>query len=288
VSSDAQMAEAARMLRQAKAVAVLTGAGISAESGVPTFRGPEGLWRKFRPEQLATPEAFARDPALVWEWYGWRRARMAAVKPNPGHQAIARLETKFPSLTVVTQNIDGLHAQAGTRRLIELHGNIWRDRCTNDPAHVFDRHPDAAAGTADAKVGTADAKAGTADAKVGYTHAANRKVGRDTCPPTDLPRCHCDALLRPDVVWFGEALDPANLQAAITAVELAQVVLVVGTSSVVYPAAALPGVARRAGATVIEVNPEETPLSEEADIVLRGASGVVLPALERLAGLTPD
>jgi NAD-dependent deacetylase len=242
------MVEAAKALSQAKAVAVLTGAGISAESGVPTFRGPEGLWRHFRPEQLATPDAFARDPALVWEWYRWRRARMAAVRPNPGHDAIARLEARFPSFSVITQNIDGLHALAGTRNLIELHGNIWRDRCTNDRSHLFDRHRDEP----------------------------------DADAPTTLPRCHCGALLRPDVVWFGETLDPHNLDAAVAAGQAAQVVLVVGTSSVVYPAAALPGVARRAGAVVIEVNPEETPLTAEAQLVLRGPSGRLLPELERL------
>jgi NAD-dependent deacetylase len=251
VDNDTQMAAAARALREAKAVAVLTGAGISAESGVPTFRGPEGLWRTFRPEQLATPEAFARDPALVWEWYRWRRERMAAVKPNPGHETLARLEGRFASFTVITQNIDGLHARAGSRRLIELHGSIWRDRCTSNADHVFDRQRE----------------------------GADRQ---DACPPPGLPRCHCGALLRPDVVWFGEALDPAHLEAAVEAAGTVQLFLVVGTSSVVYPAAALPGMARRAGATIVEINPDETPLSAEADLVLRGASGILLPRLERL------
>lgn len=243
-----QMEQAARSLRAAAAVAVLTGAGMSAESGVPTFRGTDGLWRTFRPEQLATPEAFARDPILVWEWYRWRRTRIAGASPNPGHLALARLERRLPAFTVVTQNVDGLHERAGSRRLIELHGNIWRDRCTANPRHVFLRAP-----------GVPDAAAG------------------------DVPVCACGARLRPDVVWFGEALDPHHLDAALEAARQADLLLVVGTSAIVYPAAALPAVTRQAGGSIVEINPEETALSTRADVVLRGASGVVLPALERLA-----
>jgi NAD-dependent deacetylase len=243
---DVKLAAAAKAMKAARFVAVLTGAGMSAESGVPTFRGPEGLWRTFRPEQLATPEAFARDPALVWEWYRWRRERMAPVTPNPGHLALARMEREYASFTVITQNVDGLHARAGSRHLIELHGNIWRDRCTADPAHAVDRD-------------------------------------RRGASPTELPRCHCGALLRPDVVWFGESLDPGDLEAAVAAARAAQLVLVVGTSSLVYPAAGLPAIASRNGAVIVEINPDETPLSAEADIVLRGLSGIVLPELERLA-----
>jgi NAD-dependent deacetylase len=243
-----RLEEVARALAGATAVAVLTGAGISAESGVPTFRGPEGLWRKFRPEQLATPEAFARDPGLVWEWYRWRRERMAAVKPNPAHETLARLERRVPAFTVITQNVDGLHALAGSRHLVELHGNVWRDRCTQSPDHVFLREPSESWGDVAA-----------------------------------VPRCHCGSLLRPDVVWFGEALDPRHLDAAVESVSGAHMVLVVGTSSVVYPAAALPGIARRAGAMVVEINPEETALSADAQVALRGPAGVVLPELERLA-----
>lgn len=235
-------------LRTAGRIAVLTGAGISAESGVPTFRGPEGLWRRYRPEDLATPLAFARDPALVWEWYRWRRQRMAAVSPNPGHFALARMEARRPGFVLVTQNVDGLHAAAGSRNLVELHGNIWRDRCTSRPPHRFDR-----------------------------------QFGEGTEGAMEIPRCHCGAPLRPDVVWFGEGLAPGDLEAAIEAFREADLALVVGTSSVVYPAAALPGVAKSAGALVVEINPDETPLSGEADVVLRGPSGVVLPELERLA-----
>ena len=240
--------EVGRMLATARAVAVLTGAGVSAESGVPTFRGADGLWRNVRPEDLATPEAFARDPVLVWEWYRWRRRRMATVVPNPGHFALARMEVRIPAFTLITQNVDGLHARAGSRRLVELHGNIWRDRCSQNPAHLFERLPSESGGADEA---------------------------------TPLPRCHCGALLRPDVVWFGEGLDPAHIEAAIAAVSTADLLLVVGTSSVVYPAAALPGTARQAGAHVVEINPEETPLSAGMDVVLRGPAGILLPELER-------
>jgi NAD-dependent deacetylase len=241
--------EVGRVLVRARTVAVMTGAGVSAESGVPTFRGPDGLWRNFRAEDLATPEAFARDAALVWEWYRWRRRLMTAVAPNPGHLALALMEPRFQRFTLITQNVDGLHARAGSRRLVELHGNIWRDRCSRDPAHRFLRSPSETAGSTDA---------------------------------IPLPRCHCGALLRPDVVWFGEGLNPSHLDAAIDAVSRADVFLVVGTSSVVYPAAALPGLARRTGACVVEINPEDTPLSPEMTLVLRGRAGVLLPELERI------
>lgn len=246
-----QVAEVAAALAGARAVAVLTGAGISAESGVPTFRGPDGLWRKFRAEDLATPEAFERDPGLVWEWYRWRRQRMGSVAPNAGHLALARLEPRYPAFTVVTQNIDGLHVLAGSRRVVELHGNIWRDRCMNDPAHRFEARESA---------------------------ALHERAGSG-----NVPRCPCGELLRPDVVWFGEGLDPQRLEEAVEAVSAAEIVLVVGTSSVVYPAAALPGMARRAGARVVEINPEETPISDQAHVILRGRAGDVLPGLERLA-----
>ena len=259
-----QLEEVAQALAGARSVVVLSGAGMSAESGVPTFRGAEGLWRNFRAEELATPDAFARDPAFVWEWYCWRRQRMAGVLPNPGHLAVARLEQRFARFTVVTQNIDGLHARAGSRRLLELHGSIWRDRCVGDRSHLFQRDP-------------ADWAGAAARRPRPLEHGPTER-------PAGVPRCHCGALLRPDVVWFGEMLDGAILQAATEAAGRADVALVVGTSSIVYPAAALPGIARRAGAVVVEIDPEETPLSAQADYVLRGPSGAVLPELERLIG----
>jgi NAD-dependent deacetylase len=240
----------ARLLSAAKKVAVLSGAGISVESGLPTFRGPEGLWRSVRAEDLASPEAFERDPLLVWEWYRLRRERMAAVAPNPAHLALARLEPRFDDFTIVTQNIDGLHQKAGSRRVVELHGNIWRVRCFTQPIHRF----------------------GEAETRALEAKALGEQV----------PRCACGGALRPDVVWFGEPLDAENLETAVYAVRAADVLLVVGTSSVVYPAAALPSTARHAGAAVVEINPEETALSGQAHVVLRGPAGVVLPDLARL------
>jgi NAD-dependent protein deacetylase/lipoamidase len=233
----------AAWIRNAARVTVLTGAGISAESGVPVFRGPGGLWRQFRPEDLATPEAFAERPALVWEWYLWRRERIAAAQPNAGHDMIARLERAHPSVTLLTQNVDGLHARAGSAAPVELHGNLWRVRCTDGcGATLHDRETD---------------------------------------PPRAQLRCQCGAWLRPEVIWFGEPLDPDVLAAASDAVEGADVLLVVGTSAVVYPVAALPQMARRRGARIVEVNVEETPLSAHADAALRGPAGEMLPAVER-------
>jgi NAD-dependent deacetylase len=233
----------ASWIRAAERLVVLTGAGISAESGVPVFRGDGGLWRQFRPEQLATPEAFARQPELVWDWYLWRRARIAAAHPNPGHDTIARWQRQRPGMALLTQNVDGLHARAGSPQPIELHGNLWRVRCAVGCGFTTEDHP--------------------------------------LAPPRDLFRCHCGSWLRPDVVWFGEALDADVLTAAMTAAETADVVLVVGTSAVVYPVAALPQVARRRRAKVVEINVDDTPLSADADAVLRGPAGELLPALER-------
>ena len=237
---DAKLLEAAARLRAARRLLVLTGAGISAESGVPTFRGPEGLWRQFRPEDLATPEAFARDPHLVWEWYDWRRQKIAAVAPNAAHHALARLEAASPEMLLATQNVDGLHARAGSRRLLELHGSLWVLRCVECRAEREDRR-----------------------AAIG-----------------DLPpRCSCGGLLRPGVVWFGEALPQDVLYRSFAAARAADAVLVVGTSSIVFPAAALPQEARAHGACVIEVNPEATPLTPLAHVSLRGTAVDLVPAL---------
>lgn len=232
-------AEAAARLRAAHRVVALTGAGVSAESGVPTFRGPEGLWREFRPEDLATPDAFARDPKLVWEWYAWRRERVAACRPNAAHRALVALDKRAPEFLLATQNVDGLHALAGSRRMVELHGSLWRVRCT------------------------------------GCGH-----VGGDRSPFAEIPpRCPCGALLRPDVVWFGEPLPKPVLERAFAAAREADVVVVAGTSSLVYPAAALPEAALWAGAFVIEVNPEPTPLTAKASVSFRGRAAEVLPML---------
>jgi NAD-dependent deacetylase len=225
-------------LRAARRIVALTGAGISAESGVPTFRGPGGLWRQYRAEDLATPEAFARDPRLVWEWYAWRRETIAPLRPNAAHEALVALEKRTPEFLLATQNVDGLHAAAGSARLVELHGTIWRLLCTSCD-HARD----------------------------------DRRVPLPEVPP----RCACGALLRPGVVWFGEALPEEAVTTSFEAARAADVVLVVGTSSLVYPAAALPQVARAAGAFVVEINPEPTPLTPLADVSLRGPAAALLP-----------
>ncbi len=267
---------AVTLLRAAKSVVAITGAGISAESGVPTFRGAGGLWRSHRAEDLATPDAFARNPSLVWQWYLWRRTRIAGTRPNAGHVALASFERRLPDFLLLTQNVDGLHAEAGSRRMIELHGNIWRARCTREPGRLFDQRGDALPDIGD----QAD------DAGEARRLPTNRPSTDPTTQPANernpcVPRCPCGAWLRPDVVWFGEPLDEVALERAALGVKACEVLLVVGTSAVVYPVAALPAMARRAGATVVEVNVDETPLTAQADIVLRGPSGVVLPELER-------
>lgn len=228
-------------LRAARFIAALTGAGISAESGLATFRDAQtGLWARFDPRELATPSAFARNPKLVWDWYAWRREHVAAARPNAGHVALADLERRVPEFALITQNVDGLHQRAGSRNPIELHGNITRVKCSREGALV--EHWDA--------------------------------------PADAVPRCaNCGALLRPDVVWFEEMLPAQALAAADDAARHCNVLLVIGTSAEVYPAAALPALAQRCGASVVEINPNATPLSATADHVLRGAAGMVLPAL---------
>jgi NAD-dependent deacetylase len=231
---------ARQWLGTAKRVAALTGAGISAESGVPVFRGPGGLWRQHRAEDLATPEAFARDPRLVWEWYDWRRAQVAEAAPNPAHYALVKLEQTVPEFTLITQNVDGLHDRAGSRHALKLHGDLWWLRCSG----------------------------------------CQERIHNTEIPLTELPpRCKCGALLRPDVVWFGEALDAEVLRMASQTAAQAQVFLVIGTSALVQPAASLPFAALEQGARVIEVNPRPTALSPHADIHLAGPAGEWLPRL---------
>lgn len=236
-------------LREARGVAVLTGSGVSAESGVPTFRDAQtGLWENFDQMELATPEAFEKDPKLVWEWYEWRRELVGKAKPNPAHIALAELETRFEVFTLVTQNVDGLHREAGSENVLELHGNIRRTVCSKERVVV---EPE-------------DFLEGTP------------------------PRCPgCDAFLRPDVVWFGESLPVQEIEAASRAAKSCDVFVSAGTSSAVYPAASLPYEALEAGAYLIEINPDETPLSARADFVLRGSAGGILPALVRAVEAGP-
>ncbi len=220
---------------------VFTGAGVSQESGVPTFRGRDGLWNDYSAEDLATAEAFDRDPELVWSWYDYRRQIIADAEPNPAHHAIADLEDVLPDVVLITQNVDGLHRRAGSGEPIELHGNIWRVRCTKElTVNDFDEVP-----------------------------------LRD-----NPPRCRaCGALLRPDVVWFGEPLPVKAFEASRRAAESCDAMLVVGTSAVVRPAASLPLVAKHNGATVVEVNTGYTPFSVLIDATLLGAAGAILPEL---------
>jgi NAD-dependent deacetylase len=232
--------QARQWLQSASSVVVLTGAGISAESGVPTFRGPGGLWRERRPEQLATPEAFERDPRLVWEWYDWRRSVLAKAEPNAGHRALVRLENRAARFTLITQNVDGLHDRAGSRNVVKLHGDIWTVACLG----------------------------------------CGRESRDERIPLPELPpRCECGGMLRPGVVWFGEPLPQEAWERAERATEEAEVFLVVGTSAVVYPAAGLVPLAKARGARVIECNMEETPFSSSLDRSLRGRAGEILPAL---------
>jgi len=251
--SRTDLAAARSLVGAARCIVVLTGAGVSAESGVPTFRGAGGLWKSYRPEELATPEAFAADPRLVWEWYDMRRVAIALCEPNAGHAAIARATVEHPSLHLVTQNVDGLHHQALLARTalpeprhlpVTLHGSLYRLRCSRCSYARDDREP------------------------------------IDVRSMETLPRCpECEALLRPGVVWFGEGLDPDIIERAFGYATQADVCVVAGTSAVVHPAASIPLATLRAGGSVIEVNPEETPMSRHAAVSLRGASGEILPEL---------
>src|SRR6185436_9904025 len=227
--------ELVQRLASAKSVAVLTGAGVSAESGVPTFRDAQtGLWAKYRPEDLATPTAFRRNPKLVWEWYAWRRKLVASAKPNPGHLALAQMESMFPEFHLITQNVDGLHQVAGSRDVVELHGNISKIKCFNEGTFVSEW----------AETGDVPPK----------------------CP-------NCGGPLRPAVVWFEDTLPEMEIQKEMTASRACYAFLSIGTSTMVYPAAGLPTMALQNGATVVEINPEATPLASQATYALKGAAG---------------
>lgn len=238
------VARVAKILSGARCLLALTGAGVSAESGVPTFRGPGGLWRNYRAEDLATPQAFARDPRLVWEWYDWRRSIVSRCAPNPAHRVLSSWESRFPEYLLATQNVDGLHAAAGSRRVVELHGNLWRMRCTRE----------------------------------------RRAWEERVVPIPELPpRCpSCGVIARPDIVWFGESLPEAALEQVLELLGRCDVFLSCGTSSVVQPAASFGLAAGSHGAAVIEINPEETPLTAFATVSLRRPAGEVLPEIETL------
>jgi NAD-dependent deacetylase len=223
-----------------RSVAVLTGAGISAESGVPTFRGEDGLWRQYRVEDLATPQAFRRNPTLVWEWYDWRRELISNCQPNQAHLTLAEMEQALPDFALITQNVDGLHRRAGSQKVVEFHGNLWDVRCV-------------AEGTV--------------------------REYLDVPLPEVPPRCRCGALLRPNVVWFGESLPAGAIAAAQEVAMSCDLMLVIGTSGVVQPAASVPLWAKQGGAYVIEINVQRTPISTYADEVILGPAAVEVPKL---------
>ena len=228
-------------LTSATRVVVLTGAGVSQESGLRTFRDAQtGLWSRYKPEDLASPEAFARDPKLVWDWYAWRREAIKGVRPNLGHYALVEMEKRIPQFTLITQNVDGLHHFAGNQNVLELHGNIQKVRCS--------------------------------ECRTFTEEWVDDTEGVPTCSV-------CGGLLRPDVVWFGETLPRAELEAAVTASRAAQVYFSIGTSGVVQPAASLAHAARNNGSVVIEINAEPTPLTPKVDFAFHGKSGEILPAL---------
>lgn len=228
-------------LHKAQRVAALTGAGVSQESGLRTFRDAQtGLWAQYRPEDLATPEAFARDPKLVWDWYAMRREKVKTVAPNPGHLALTEMARRIPHFVLITQNVDGLHRAAGSPQVIELHGNLQQVRCSacGQFAEAWDDNG------------------------------------------VDVPRCAaCGGLLRPHVVWFGEALPRAALEAAVESAWACDVFFSIGTSGLVQPAASLAIAAKNRGALLVEINAEPTPLTEKCDFSFRGRSGEILPAL---------
>ncbi len=232
------------LLKSDPSVTVLTGAGVSAESGVETFRGENGLWRKFKPEELASVDAFLSNPELVWEWYGYRKNLICDIQPNPGHYSISEMERIFTSFYLITQNVDGLHKRAGNSRPIELHGNIMRNRCTGCDKQFEN---------------------------IEFSGEIDQ-----------IPTCDsCSEMLRPDVVWFGEMLPKDALEESEIAISNSDVFFSIGTSAVVQPAATMPVWAKNNGAYLVEINPEETPLTTYADEVINGKSGVILPELLR-------
>lgn len=226
-------------LKDKKYLVVLTGAGVSAESGIPTFRGTDGLWKEFKSEELATPQAFSQNPELVWKWYEHRREIIKKAEPNPAHLAIARLEELFPEFMLITQNIDNLHRKAGNKKIVELHGNIFRYRCSND-GRIFTNLPES-----------------------------------DEIPP----RCECGGYIRPDVVWFGESLPEDALNVAFQSSSSCDVMFVVGTSALVQPAASLPALAKRNGSFLVEINLEPTPISSIVDKSFFAKAGEILPEI---------
>ncbi|MFW9887693.1 MAG: NAD-dependent protein deacylase [Candidatus Thorarchaeota archaeon] len=236
------MKAAAKIISGAEYLIALTGAGVSRESNVPTFRGVDGLWRNYDPMQLATPHAFARDPKLVWEWYSWRQALIAECDPNPAHTTLAEWEANAILRCLITQNVDGLHRRAGSEKVLEVHGDLWATKCSS----------------------------------CGYR-------GRLDSPAVGIPLCpECNSMLRPNVVWFGESLNRDIMTRVHEELSLADVILVVGTSALVQPAASFPLVVKYTGGKIVETNIEHTPLTPASDVHVSGKAGEVLPLLDQL------
>ncbi len=242
---DDSIAQTAQRIQSASRISIITGAGVSAASGVPTFRGEEGLWRSYSPQELATPEAFRKDPKLVWEWYDWRRGLIAKCAPNAAHHILASWSERYPRFSLITQNVDGLHEKAGTRNVIRFHGSLWhvfcRDRCKSSPEEwLFD----------------------------------------DVPLPAIPPLCpHCGGLIRPAVVWFGEGIGAEVMHRSMKALDC-DVFITAGTSALVYPAAGLVSEARSKGAFTVEINLEETPASGTVDLSIQGPAEIVLQQIE--------
>lgn len=240
--SNIELFSAAEVIRQSEYMIALTGAGISKESNVPTFRGEDGLWRNYDAMELATPDAFRRDPSLVWEWYTWRQGLIAECNPNPGHFILTKWEQEGRLKSLITQNVDGIHIRAGSKKVLEVHGDLWAMKCV-----------------------ACDYK-GRLD---------NPAVGIPSCPS-------CSNNLRPDVVWFGEGLDRDILSSVYDELEKADVCFVIGTSAFIQPAASFPLIVKQRGGVLIEVNIEKTPLTSSVDYHLSGKSGEILPELDKL------
>ncbi len=234
--------KAAEILGSSDSLFVLTGAGISAESGIPTFRGTDGLWKNYSATDLATPEAFEKNPELVWEWYHWRQGIILKAEPNPAHFAVAELEKKFNNFLLLTQNVDNLHRRAGSKKVLELHGNIFRARCLSCGRIVHHQI----------------------------------EPGKEII---NLPKCDCEGLLRPDIVWFGEQIPQDIWQASLEFLSAADTSIICGTSGIVWPAAAIPEMAKKNRAKIIEINLEPTPISSIVDVSILGKAGEILPLI---------
>ena len=287
--------KAVQILKQAESLFVLTGAGVSAESGIPTFRGTDGLWKNYSATDLATPEAFQRNPELVWEWYHWRQSLILKAQPNAAHYAIVELERRCKKFLLLTQNVDNLHRRAGSHNVLELHGNIFRTRCTrcgkviqseniisSTIGHCEERTCLEVHRESDEAISRRVKKKDKIATPLDGLGVRNDNPTFRTTPKNqsyELPRCECGGALRPDVVWFGEGIPHDIWHASIEFVSTADVALICGTSAVVWPAAAIPEIAQRGGTKTVEVNLEPTSVTNLVDVSLLGKAGTILPQI---------